>query len=53
MRQWLIDAGFEPHGDGWLVSEADLGQVLESEVTAVADHEEPNGEPAPSDRGSP
>jgi hypothetical protein len=36
VRQWLLDAGFEPHGNQWIVSEADLGQVDPSEVKEIA-----------------
>jgi hypothetical protein len=35
VKRWLTDAAFEPRGDGWLVKEADLGQVLPEEVIAV------------------
>jgi hypothetical protein len=37
VRQWLLDAGFRPHGDRWLVNEPDLGQLDPSEVRSVAD----------------
>jgi hypothetical protein len=40
-RQFLLDAGFAPAGDGWLVNECDLGQVEPAEVTSIEDFEEP------------
>ena len=35
VRKWLEDAGFEPRGQRWLVSEADLGHVDPSEVVEI------------------
>ena len=37
VRQWLLDAGFKPHGERWIVNEPDLGQLDPSEVRAVDD----------------
>ena len=37
VRQWLLDAGFTPHGERWIVSEPDLGQLDPSEVRSVDD----------------
>jgi len=37
VRQWLVDAGFRPMGDGWLVREADVGQVEPDEVTSISE----------------
>jgi hypothetical protein len=39
VRAWLVDAGFEPWGEGWLVNEPDLGQVEPSEVIWIEDFE--------------
>jgi hypothetical protein len=41
VREWLQDAGFTPHGDWWLVTEADLGQVDPSEVLEIAPEDDP------------
>lgn len=38
VRQWLRDAGFAPHGDRWIVSEPDLGQLEPAEVLSIEDH---------------
>ena len=35
VRQWLLDAGFEPHCGRWLVDERDLGQLDPSEVRSI------------------
>jgi hypothetical protein len=35
VRRWLRDAGFERHGDRWLVEERDLGQLDPSEVRSM------------------
>jgi hypothetical protein len=37
VRQWLLDAGFRPHGDRWIVAEPDLGQLDPSEVRSLDD----------------
>ena len=37
VRQWLLDAGFRPHGARWVVAEADLGQLDPAEVRALDD----------------
>jgi hypothetical protein len=37
IERWLRDAGFEPTGTGWVVREADLGQLDPSEVISVED----------------
>jgi len=34
-RQWLRDAGFEPHCGRWLVDERNLGQLDPSEVRSI------------------
>ena len=34
-RRWLLDAGFERHGDRWVVEERDLGQLDPSEVRSI------------------
>ena len=36
-RQWLLDAGFRPHGGRWIVAEPDLGQLDPSEVRSLDD----------------
>jgi hypothetical protein len=35
VRQFLLDSGFAPEGDAWIVEEKDLGQVDPSEVVEV------------------
>lgn len=35
VRQFLVDSGFTPDGDGWIVEEKDLGQLDPSEVMQV------------------
>ena len=35
--RWLLDAGFVPDGDHWMVREEDLGQLEPAEVLAVDD----------------
>ena len=37
VRQWLLDAGFRPHGDRWIVAEPDLGHLEPSEVRSLDD----------------
>jgi hypothetical protein len=37
IRQWLVEAGFAPSGDRWLVEERDLGQLDPAEVKSVED----------------
>lgn len=37
VRQWLLDAGFVPHGDRWIVDEPDLGHLEPSEVRSLED----------------
>jgi hypothetical protein len=37
VRQWLLDAGFTPMGDRWVVAERELGQLDPSEVLSVTD----------------
>jgi hypothetical protein len=32
IQSWLVDAGFKPQGDHWLVKEQDLGVLDPSEV---------------------
>lgn len=43
VQRWLLDAGFRPDGDHWVVQEADLGQLEPAEVFAVEDVEEGDG----------
>lgn len=40
VQRWLLEAGFQPAGDHWVVREADLGQLDPAEVLAVEDVEE-------------
>ena len=35
LREFLTHAGFTPHGDHWLVREADLGVLDSEEVVSV------------------
>ena len=35
VRQFLIDSGFIPEGDYWIVEEKDLGQLDPSEVLSA------------------
>ena len=35
VRQFLVDSGFTPDGDGWVAEEKDLGQLDPSEVMQV------------------
>jgi len=35
VRKWLIDAGFAPQGENWVVSESDLSHVDPSEVEEI------------------
>ena len=37
VRQWLLDAGFRPHGSRWIVAEGDLGQLDPTEVRSLDD----------------
>ena len=36
-RQFLLDAGFQPHGDRWIVEEPNLGHLEPSEVRSLED----------------
>jgi len=42
VRQWLLDAGFRPHGERWIVNEPDLGQLEPAEVRSLEDAPDEN-----------
>jgi hypothetical protein len=37
VRMWLLDAGFRPSEENWLVREVDLGQVQPGEVLILGE----------------
>jgi hypothetical protein len=37
VRQWLLDAGFMPFGDRWVVDEPNLGHLEPAEVRSIED----------------